>query len=166
VTEAGTRTLIRKPPRAAADVGRSRLGDLTRPVAKEQRITRNRRPALLLGAIGLAVAGSIGAALFGLPVRTWFAQDDELARLDHQLSELQAVNDELLQEVATLQTPDGVMQAARETLGYKLVNENLQTIVDLPDLPADLPDGWPYGPVEQIMRLRAAAATPAEPAGS
>jgi cell division protein FtsB len=166
VTEAGTRTLIRKPPRAASDVGRSRLGDLTRPVAREQRIAKNRRPAVLLGAVGLLVAGAIGAALFGLPVRTWFAQDDELARLDHQLSELQAVNDELLQEVATLQTPDGVMQAARETLGYKLVNENLQTIVDLPDLPADLPDGWPYGPVEQIMRLRAAAATPAEPAGS
>ena len=98
-------------------------------------------------------------------MRTWFAQDDEIARLDHQLSELRAVNDELLQEVATLQTPEGVMQAARETLGYKHVNENLQTIVDLPDLPADLPDGWPYGPVEQIMRLRAAAATPAEPAG-
>ena len=99
-------------------------------------------------------------------MRTWFAQDDQLARLDHQLSELQAVNDELLEEVATLQTPEGVMQAARETLGYRQVNENLQSIVDFPDLPADLPDGWPYGPVEQIMRLRAGApAAPAEPAG-
>ena len=87
------------------------------------------------------MAGAIGAALFGLPVRTWFAQDHQLAQLDHQLAELQAVNDELLAEVATLQTPEGVMQAARETLGYKHVNENLQTIVDLPDLPADLP-GW------------------------
>jgi cell division protein FtsB len=165
VTEAGTRTLIRKPPRAAADAGRSRLGDLTRPVAREQRITRNRRPALLLGTIGLVVAGAIGAALFGLPVRTWFAQDHELAQLDHQLDELQAVNDELLAEVATLQTPEGVMQAARETLGYQLVNENLQTIVDLPDLPADLPDGWPYGAVEQIMQLRAGTTVAAQPAG-
>jgi len=164
VTEAGTRTLIRKPPRAAADVGRSRLADLTRPVAREQRITRNRRPAVLLGIVGLAVAGAIGAALFGLPVRTWFAQDDQLARLDHQLNELQAVNDELLLEVATLQTPEGVMQAARETLGYRQVNENLQSIVDFPDLPADLPDGWPYGPVEQIMRLRTDAAPPSQPA--
>jgi cell division protein FtsB len=164
VTEAGTRTLIRKPPRAASDVGRSRLGDLTRPVAKEQRITRNRRPALLLGAIGLVVAVAIGAALFGLPVRTWFAQDDDIARLDHQLSELQAVNDELLQEVNALQTPEGVMAAARETLGYKQINEDLQTVVDLPDLPADLPDGWPYGPVEQILRLRGVPAAPAPPA--
>ncbi len=165
VTEAGTRTLIRKPPRAASDAGRSRLGDLTRPVAREQRITRNRRPAILLGAIGLVVAGTIGAALFGLPVRTWFAQDDELARLERQLDEVQDVNDEILQEVDTLQTPDGVMQAAREILGYKQVNENLQTVVDLPDLPTDLPDGWPYGPVEQIMNLRAAAAAAGQPAG-
>jgi len=165
VTEAGTRTLIRRPERAASDVGRSRLGDLTRPVAREQRITRNRRPALLLGAVGLVVAVAIGAALFGLPVRTWFAQDDELARLEHQLSELQAVDDDLLQEVGALQTPEGVMQAARETLGYKQVNEELQTVLDLPGLPSDLPDGWPYGPVEQILQLRAAAAAPTQPAG-
>jgi cell division protein FtsB len=154
VTEAGTRTLIRKPARPASDVGRSRLGDLTRPVAREQRITRNRRPAFLLGAIGLVVAVAIGAALFGLPVRTWFQQDQDLARLEAQLDELQDVNDELAQEVDLLQTPEGISQAARETLGYKQVNERQQTIVDLPDLPADLPDGWPYGAVEQIIQLR------------
>lgn len=165
MTEAGTRTLIRKPPRAASDVGRSRLGDLTRPVAKEQRITRNRRPAFLLGGAGLVVAGTIAAALFGLPVRTWFAQDDEIARLDRQLGELQAVNDELLQEVVTLQTPDGIMQAARETLGYQRGNERLQTVVDLPGLPADLPDGWPYGPAEQIIRLRGGPGGGAQPGG-
>jgi cell division protein FtsB len=164
VTEAGTRTLIRKPARAASDAGRSRLGDLTRPVAREQRITRNRRPAILLGAVGLVVAGAIGAALFGLPVRTWFQQDQDLARLETQLDELQDVNDELLLEVAVLQTPEGISQAARETLGYKQVNERQQTIVDLPDLPRDLPDGWPYGAVEQILELRTAEAA-AQPGG-
>lgn len=164
MTEAGTRTLIRKPVRAASDAGRSRLGDLTRPVAREQRITRNRRPAFLLGAIGLVVAGAIGAALFGLPVRTWFQQDQDLARLEAQLDELQDVNDELLQEVDLLQTPEGISQAARETLGYKQVNERQQTIVDLPDLPSDLPDAWPYGAVEEIIELRTAAAA-AQPGG-
>ena len=39
---------------AASDAGRSRLGDLTRPVAREQRIAKNRRPAFLLGAVGLS----------------------------------------------------------------------------------------------------------------
>lgn len=164
MTEAGTRTLIRKPARPASDAGRSRLGDLTRPVAREQRITRNRRPAFLLGAVGLVVAVAIGAALFGLPVRTWIQQDQDLARLQAQLDELEDVNDEVLQEVQLLQTPAGISQAARETLGYKQVNERQQTVVDLPDLPADLPDGWPYGAVEEIIRLRTAAAA-AEPAG-
>ena len=79
VSEARTTTVIRKAPgRRASDAGRSRLGDLTRPIAKEQRIAPNRRPAILLGVAGLVVAGAIGAALFGLPVRTWFGQNDEL----------------------------------------------------------------------------------------
>ncbi len=160
MNEAGTRTLIRKPPRAASDVGRSRLGDLTRPVAREQRIAKNRRPAVLLGAVGLLVAGAIGAALFGLPVRTWFAQDDDIARLEHQLEEVDAVNDDLQQEVDTLQTPDGITAAARETLGYIQSNERRETVVGLPDLPADLPDGWPYGAVEQIIQLRAGLPVP------
>lgn len=164
MNEAGTRTLIRKPARPAADAGRSRLGDLTRPVAKAQRITKNRRPAVLLGAVGLVVAGTIGAALFGLPVRTWFAQDTELARLQSQRAELDAVNDELQQEVATLQTDAGVIAAARETLGYQQANERRQTIIGLPPLPSDLPDGWPYGPAEQIIALRTAALA-AQPAG-
>ena len=90
MSEARTTTLIRKAPgRRASDAGRSRLGDLTRPIAKEQRIAPNRKPAVLLGVAGLVVASAIGAALFGLPVRTWFGQDDELRRLETQLGELQ-----------------------------------------------------------------------------
>jgi cell division protein FtsB len=164
VSEARTTTLIRKPRRAASDVGRSRLGDLTRPIAREQRITKNRRPALLLGGVGLVLAVAIGAALFGLPVRTWFAQNDEIGRLERQLDELRDVNQELQQEVDILQTPEGITAAARETLGYIQGNERRQTIVGLPALPRDLPDGWPYGPLERIMDLRSAAA--AEPGGS
>ena len=160
VTEARTTTIIRKAPRRASDVGRSRLGDLTRPIAKEQRIAANRRPALLLGAIGVVVAGAIGAALFGLPVRTWFAQNDDIAQLQSQLRDLGAVNTELQREVDELKTDDGIVEAAREELGYIRQGERRQTVVDVPDVPADLPDGWPYSPVEQIINLRRAAAQP------
>jgi len=164
VSEARTTTLIRKPPRAAADAGRSRLGDLTRPIARAQRITKNRRPALLLGAVGLVVAIAIGAALFGLPVRTWFAQDDQIGRLENELAELQEVNTELQHEVDVLQTPDGIIAAAREALGFIQSGERRQTIVGMPDLPADLPTGWPYGPAEAIIDLRTAAAS-SQPGG-
>jgi cell division protein FtsB len=161
VSEARTTTLIRKAPRSASDAGRSRLPDLTRPIDREQRIAKNRRPALLLGAIGVLLAGTIGVALFVLPVRTWFGQNQQIDELRAQLRTTEDVNTDLQQEVYELQTDDGVRAAAREELGYIQLNERRQTIVDLPDVPADLPDGWPYGPVEQIVQLRAAA----EPSG-
>ncbi len=157
VTEARTTTVIRKAPRRASDAGRSRLGDLTRPIAKEQRIAANRRPALVLSAVGVVVAGAIGAALFGLPVRTWFGQNDDIARLQSQLDDLGAVNTELQREVDELKTDDGIVEAARAELGYIRQGERRQTIVDMPDVPVDLPDGWPYSPVEQIINLRRAA---------
>jgi cell division protein FtsB len=155
--EARTRTIVRKVPRPAADAGRSRLGDLTRPIAKEQRIAKNRRPALLLGAVGVIVAGAIAAALFVLPVRTWFDQDHRVDALRGDLQTLQTANDQLQQEVDELQTGDGVRAAARAELGYQQFNERRQTVVGLPDLPSDLPNGWPYGAVEQILALRSAA---------
>jgi cell division protein FtsB len=155
--EARTRTIVRRTWRPAADAGRSRLGDLTRPIAKEQRIAKNRRPAMLLGAIGIIVAGAIAAALFVLPVRTWFDQDHRVDALQADLDTLQTANGQLQQEVNELQTDDGVRAAAREELGYQQFNERRQTVVGLPELPADLPDGWPYGAVEQILALRVAA---------
>jgi cell division protein FtsB len=155
--DARTRTIVRRAPRPAADAGRSRLGDLTRPIAKEQRIAKNRRPALLLGAVGIVVAGAIAAALFVLPVRTWFDQEHRAGALHADLDTLQAANRTLQQEVNELQTDDGVRAAAREELGYQQFNERRQTVVGLPELPSDLPDGWPYGAVEQILALRTAA---------
>jgi cell division protein FtsB len=156
VTEARTTTIIRKPSgRRASDEGRSRLGDLTRPIARDQRITKNRKPALLFGLVALLVAGAIGAALFGLPVRTWFEQDDELRQLDNELSEFQAVNAELQNEVDRLMTDAGLAEAAREELGLIEAGEQRQTIAGWPLLPTDFPDGWPYTAAEQMMTLRA-----------
>ena len=155
VTEARTTTIIRKPAgRRASDIGRSRLGDLTRPIAREQRITRDRRPAIIFGVSALVVAGAIGAALFGLPVRTWFDQDEELRQLDHELNELQSVNAELQSEVDRLQTPAGVGEAAREELGLIEAGEQRQTVAGWPLLPVDMPNGWPYSAAEQIIAAR------------
>ena len=149
--------MIRKAPRAASDAGRSRLGDLTRPIAREQRIAKNRRPAVLLGMVGIVVAVAIGAALFVLPVKTWLAENDKIDALRTQVDATEGVNGDLQQEVNELQTDDGIRAAAREQLGYQQVNERRETVVGMPDVPTDLPDGWPYGPVEQIVRLRTAA---------
>jgi hypothetical protein len=162
VNDARTTSVIRKAPgRRASDANRSRLGDLTRPVAREQRITPNRKPAVLLGVAGLVVASAIGAALFGLPVRTWFGQNDEIGRLERQLDELQSINSDLQREVDGLGTETGIIAAAREQLGLIFQRERRQTVVNIPDLPTDLPDGWPYSPVEQMIILRGEATPPA-----
>lgn len=158
MTEARTTTLIRKPEgRRASDQGRSRLGDYTRPIARAQRITRDRRPALVFVLLALVVAAAIGAALFGLPVRTWFEQNGQMSRLDNELSELESVNADLQTEVDRLQTPAGIAEAAREELGLIEFGEQRQTVAGMPLLPVDLPDGWPYTATEQILAVRAAA---------
>ncbi len=118
------------------------------------------RTTWLFGLAALVVAGAIAAALFGLPVRTWFDQDSELQALEHELTEMQSVNHDLQGEVDRLQTDDGIREAARDELGHVQAGDKRQTMLELPPLPTDLPDGWPYSQVEAIIAVRAAVATP------
>ena len=101
---------------------------------------------------------AIGAALFLLPVRTWFDQDRQLDGLEYELGELQTVNGDLQDEVQLLQTDDGIVGAAREELGHIQPGDNRETMQPLPPLPRDLPQGWPYSQVGQIIAIREAAA--------
>ncbi len=152
----GTSTVSRPatPPRSS-DRGRSRLGDVTRPVQIDRRITRTgRSTTLLFGLVALAIAGALAAALFVLPVQTYFGQDDRLEGRSDQLAQLEAVNADLRAEVDRLRTDDGIREAAREELGFVEAGERRKSILDLPDVPTDLPDGWPYSIVERIVELR------------
>lgn len=150
------RASVKKPstPPKAADSGRSRLGDLTRPIAIDRRIARRRRTNVLLGFIALAIAGAIAAALFVLPVQTYFAQEESIERRQAQLDQLEAVNAELQSEVNRLRTDDGVREAAREEIGYAEIGERRLTLLDPPPLPTELPAGWPYDLVAGVIRLR------------
>ncbi len=157
---------VTKPVRAAADAGRSRLGDVTRPIVRERRILTARRSGVLLTIVGLGIAGALASALFLLPVRTWFEQDDRIEQRADQVTELEAVVADLRSEVDRLRTTDGIREAAREELGYVEVGEIRESVLDYPDLPTDLPDGWPYSLVTEIMELRrstpAAAVQPSD----
>lgn len=162
-TRSSRRGTVARPASAprASDAGRSRLGDLTRPIAIDRRITRRRRSTFLLGVVALAIAGAIAAALFVLPVQTYFAQDVSIERRQTQLDQLEAVNAELQAEVDRLRTDDGIREAAREEIGYSEEGERRLTLLDLPDLPTDLPDGWPYGMIGDVIDLRTAPPTTA-----
>jgi cell division protein FtsB len=155
VSGKGTSTINRPvtPPRAS-DRGRSRLGDVTRPIRIDRRITKQRRSSVVLAVAALAIAGALAAALFVLPVQTYFGQNERLDQRQGQLAQLEQVNDDLRAEVDRLRTDDGVREAAREELGMVEAGEHRQSIVDLPDVPTDLPDGWPYSLVSGIAELR------------
>jgi cell division protein FtsB len=141
-------------PPSAADRGRSRLGDLSRPIRIDRRLTHHRRSNVALALAALMVAGALAAAIFVLPVKTMFDQEDQIAERTDQLAELQAVNNELRGEVARLKTDDGIKEAAREQLGFVEPGEIRQSILDLPPVPTDLPDGWPYSVITGIVAVR------------
>jgi cell division protein FtsB len=147
-----------------SDARRSRLGDFTRPIPVDKRISRRPRLAVLAGAFALVVIGTIAVALFVLPIGTWRGQDVDLEQRQAQLSELRRVNSELAAETRRLETSDGIREAAREDYGFVEPGEQRSSILPLPPLPTDLPDGWPYSVVTEIADARAVgpAAPPSE----
>jgi cell division protein FtsB len=157
----GKTTTLDRPDLAAADRGRSRLGDLSRPIPIDRRITHDRRWTLVLTLVALAIAGALGAALFVLPVQTWFSQGQEIERNRQELTQLQTINADLQSEVERLHTDDGIREAARDPLGFIEQGETRQSVLDLPTVPTDLPNGWPYTLVEGIVQLRQTAPAPA-----
>jgi cell division protein FtsB len=152
-------TTIERPatPPAASDRGRSRLGDVTRPIPVERRIARDRRSIALMGLVAVVIAGSLATALFVLPVKTLFVQEQTIEQRRDQLAQLQAVNDDLQREVDRLRTEDGIREAAREQLGLIEEGEQVDTILSFPPVPTDLPNGWPYSLVEGVAALRRTA---------
>ena len=160
----GKSTTIDRPDLRAADVGRSRLGDLSRPIPIDRRITHDRRWTLLLALAALTIAGALAAALFVLPVQTWFSQGAEIERSRDELTQLQMINADLRSEVERLRTDDGIREAARDQLGFIEKGETRQSILELPPVPTDLPNGWPYNLVEGIVQLRRTPPPPATPA--
>lgn len=155
MTGKSTSTIARPDSRRrASDRGRSRLGDITRPIHIDRRITKQRRSTAFLALIAVAIAGALAAALFVLPVQTYFGQDERLDQRREQLAQLEQVNDDLRVEVERLRTDDGVREAARVELGMVEAGERRQSVLALPDVPTDLPDGWPYSLVTGISELR------------
>ena len=138
----------------ASDEGRSRLGDFTRPIPIDKRISRRPRVAMFTGLFALGIVAAIAFAVFVLPIGTWRDQDVDIQQRQAQLDELQRVNNELQAETIRLETADGIREAAREDYGYVELGEERATVLPLPPLPTDLPDGWPYNVVTEIIDAR------------
>ena len=104
------------------------------------------------------IAGAIAAALFVLPVQTYLGGNEVLAERQDQLDQLDAVNSDLQREVDRLATDDGIREAAPRRSATSRSARLRQSVLEFPDLPTDLPDGWPYDLVTAIMASEATAA--------
>ena len=153
-------TSIPRPPTRGSDDGSSRLGDYTRPIPVDRRISRRRRVPILIGAVALVVIATLALSVFVSPIGTWRDQDVDLQQRQVQFEELSRINTELEAEVERLKTDDGVRESAREDYGYTEAGERRLSVTGLPPLPTNLPDGWPYNVVTSIINASAAGPMP------
>jgi cell division protein FtsB len=154
------------PAVVRADADATRLSDFTRPITKDKRLVTRSGYRLLIAGIAVIVVTALMAALFVLPIKSWYRQRDDLAERQRQLSVLDAANAQLAQQVGYLQTPDGIQEAAREEIGYGGADEKRVTVLPAPAAPLTLPAGWPYDGVGQIIAVRAAQAAAATAAAA
>jgi cell division protein FtsB len=150
-------TSIKRPEnRAAADGGRSHLGDFTRGIPVEQTISRRPQLAMFAGLFVLFVVIVAMLAIFILPINTWREQDQDLQERQEQLQQFEALNGELDAEAQRLATDAGITEAANEEMNYVEPGERQITVISDVTLPRNLPDGWPYRVSEQILAIRRA----------
>jgi hypothetical protein len=114
----------------------------------------------------LVVVFSFGNSFLVLPLTSWFGQRTEIDSRQTELDTIKKATDELQTEVDRLKNPEGIQDAAREELGYVVAGEARQQIVGDASAPIELPTGWPYDLVTQIISVKVneAAAKAAEEA--
>lgn len=108
----------------------------------------------MIGAVSLIVVGTAITSVIVLPLQSYLGQGDEIDRLEIELERMSAINDDLQAEVDRLRTDPGIEEAARDQLGYVSSGDERETILPFPDLPSDLPNGWPYGLIDAVMTFR------------
>lgn len=111
-----------------------------------------------MAAMVLVVLAALAAALFVLPFQAWWNQQDALDQRRRELAILTEVNARLEAEIARLDTDAGVIEAARNELGFVQLGERRLALVERNPLDATLPDHWPYSVVDAILDARASHA--------
>jgi cell division protein FtsB len=143
-----------------------RLGEFTRPIARNRQLVKGRGKRTLIGLGALLVALALAAALFVLPVKAWLRQRDDIAAQQHELDVLRQANTDLANEVARLQTPEGAKEAARSEIGVVTPGEVRLSVLPAPAAPLTLPGGWPYDTISQVLSVRAHPDTAAPSSGA
>ena len=99
----------------------------------------------LLIVLVLALIGWV----FYPPMKIQYQESREQMRLEAELESLKERNDALSAQVQRLQTPEGVEEVARESLGLVKPGENLYLLID-PDEETSTP--LPASPDEEVVQ--------------
>lgn len=152
--KASSRTSVRSTARST----KSRVAEATRSVRRstpvEARILQNRGVRRFAS---VAVAGVFVALLVSLvlvPVRDFLGQREVLAQKQTEYDTLSNATEQLQTEVNYLQTPAGVLLAARNNLNMVFPGERRMHLLPTPALPVTLPQQWPYTMVSGIVAVR------------
>ena len=150
-------------PRSKTTVTRAkeRTRDLTRSVVRPTPEDAKFKHVAAIWAIRALGATFTVAAILSfvvIPVRDFRAQSKALDAKTAEFEALADVNEQLQIEVSELSTPEGIRNAARSLLGYVLPGEQRLALTQMPALPTDMPDTWPYTMVSDIVRVRAEVA--------
>lgn len=135
--------------------------DLTRPIPVDNQLVRKRGWKLPFAGIVVIAGAAIAAAIFVFPFQAWWSQQDSLDQRRRELETLTEVNARLEAEIARLNTDAGVIEAARNELGFVQRGERRLALVERNPLAAQLPDYWPYSVVDAILDARASHAAAA-----
>jgi hypothetical protein len=140
---------------------KERTRDITRSVVRPTPEDARVKHVAVKWGIRVVGASFTVAAILSLviiPVRDFRAQSKALDAKTAEYEALADVNEQLQIEVAELSTPEGIRNAARSMLGYVLPGERRLALTQMPTLPTDLPQTWPYTMVSDIVRIRAEVA--------
>ena len=96
---------------------------------------------------------SFGNSFIWLPAQSWMGQRNESSGRQTDLDTLRQASEQIEREIEWLKTPAGIQAAARSELGFVMEGEKRKVLVGGTNAPTDLPSGWPYDLVTQIVTV-------------
>jgi cell division protein FtsB len=124
------------------------------PAGDDRRAHPHRRRRVLLAIWTTAVVIVAGLLLLlVLPTRAWLSQRSAIASAERTLAVIQAENAKLSARVSALQTPEEIERVAREQYNLAHPGEQVFSVLPAPTL-TNLPSGWPYALVNEIVAVR------------
>jgi cell division protein FtsB len=116
----------------------------------------HRRRRILAAVWTSALVAAAGLLLLlVLPTRAWLGQRSDIASAQQKLAVIETENAKLEARLKALLTPAEIERVAREQYNLAGRGEQVFSVLPPPAL-TNLPSGWPYGLVNEIVAVRTA----------